>query len=184
MRRWPTLAAAVAVVIIVTSAGFLNQAAHAETTVPGSTNVSLNVAEAIEVTWPEQEIVLDSAAIPQVAIIYGPLTITVHCNTIWGVRIASDNLSGKMQQFSTQTGSYIDGGFLLANPVEWGTTFSGPWIDLTSSPVAAYSTMPSTGDSGSSVDLYLRVIPSYDDKVLSAGEDYRIVVNYTAGVGY
>ena len=47
-----------------------------------------------------------------------------------------------------------------------------------------FSRQPPTGEEGTTLTFFLRVTPDFDATALPPGREYRIVLTYTAGVGY
>lgn len=150
----------------------------------GSTVVTFNVAPAIEVTaWPASDLLLATEAVPGVPVVSAPLAMTVKSNAEWGVRIQSDTPGGVLLEFDTMSQAYVLDG-LETGPVEWATEMGGPWTPLSTSAVPILSMQPPTGEDGVTVSFLLRVTPDFDARPLAGTRIYRIVLTYTAGVGY
>ena len=160
------------------------QGAWAATTDVGTTTVSFNIAEAIEVTsWPAAAFTLSETAVPGVPVVSQTLSIVVRSNAAWGLQISSDESLGMLREYDRSLGGYVVGGQMLG-PLEWATNVNGPWTPVSSTPTNMFTNLPPTGEQGATVGFVLRVTPSFDDQPLSAGRVYRIVLTYTAGVGF
>lgn len=150
----------------------------------GSTTVSFNIAEAIEVTaWPSATFTLAEASIPGVAVVSDVMSVTVRANAPWGLQVSSDTDGGMLREWDAGTASYVAGG-AMSGPVMWATNVNGPWTPVAPIPSTMFTGMPPTGVAGQSVGFVLRVTPTFDDQPLPAGREYRIVLMYTAGVGF
>ena len=157
---------------------------RAATTEVGTTTVSFTIAEVFEVlAWPSSTYSLGEAGTPGVTVVSEELTFTVRSNASWGVEIRSDTGTGELREFDIAIGAYVDGGRSVG-PVEWATSVSGPWHPLSSTPAVMYSMQPPTGAAGRTVGFVLRVTPTFDDEPLPEGREYRMVLTYTAGVGF
>ncbi len=88
-----------------------------------------------------------------------------------------------MREFDSGLGNYVAGG-QSSGPIEWATNVNGPWTPISSTPTTMFTNQPPTGEDGTTVGFVLRVTPSFDDEPLPAGREYRIVLTYTAGVGF
>lgn len=149
------------------------------------TEVMLNIAEAIEVvSWPEASLTLSSVATPGEPVVSGALRFTVKCNSTWGIQVQSDESTGKLREFNVGTASYVTEGKISQKAVEWGLTTSGPWTGVSSSLTSIVTNKPATGDVGTAVTFYLRYVPGFNDVPLTGDGIYRIVLTYTAAVGY
>lgn len=180
-RRMAGVAAVVGIVLTVPW-GMLP--VHAATTDSGTTTVSFNIAEAIEVTaWPAATFSLADAGAPGVSVVSDVMTVSVRSNTSWGLQVHSDTDEGMMREFDSGTSTYVAGG-VSVGPVEWATNANGPWTPLSSVPAAMFADQPTTGEGGANAGFLLRVTPSFDDEPLPEGREYRIVLVYTAGVGF
>ena|GEM_PF-2149693 len=156
------------------------RAASVET---GQTTVTFSIAEAIEVvSWPPAVLSLGNDAIPGVPVVSDSLTITVKSNTEWGLQVAPDSPTGHLREFDTQIGAYDDLGARVG-PLEWAVSLEGPWNEL-GSRTTMFSRQPPTGEEGTTLTFFLRVTPDFDATALPPGREYRIVLTYTAGVGY
>ena len=183
-RRWSTGALGAALFGAVCALVPVGNTATAATSEVGSTVVTFSVAPAIEVTaWPQADLTLASDAVPGTPVISSPLTITVKSNAEWGVRIQSDTATGGLREFDATAQVYITNG-LQIGPVEWATDLAGPWVPLNPTPTPVLSLRPPTGENGETVTLYLRLTPDFDVRPLDAGRVYRMVLTFTAGVGY
>lgn len=150
----------------------------------GTTMVTFNIAEAIEVVeWPDSSFELSDEAVPGVPLVSSPLEIRVRSNAPWEVHISSDNDGGLIREYDVSAGGYVPGGNSIG-PLEWATSPSGPWEPLSTIPAAMFINQAPTGQAGDSVTFYLRVTPSFDDEPLSNGREYRIMLHYTVGVSY
>ncbi|HHV94333.1 MAG TPA: hypothetical protein GXX47_07345 [Firmicutes bacterium] len=158
---------------------------EAGTQASNSTTIAVNIAESIAVvSWPDAFIDLTRNAVPGQEITSPALAIKVKANSLWGIEISSDLPNGRMREFDLATGAYVSDGASLTHPLQWSTSPTGPWHDLSSTPSSIVSSQPPTGDAGKDVVFYLRLRPDYGDKPLAAGRDYRIVLQYTAGLNY
>jgi hypothetical protein len=160
-------------------------AVQAATTQSNSTSLTLNIGEAIEVvSWPDSTINLSSSAVPGEAVISDPLRFTVKCNTEWDIEVRSDEPAGKLRQFDPGTGSYLQDGHASQNSLEWADSPDGEWTTLQGTGTNIVTHQPPTGESGKSVTFFLRYTPGFNDVRLTEGHVYRIVLTYTATVGY
>ncbi len=180
-NRWAVRVAALVGVTMAVLMG--TPSAWAATTDSGTTTVSFNIAEAIEVTsWPAATFSLADGAAPGVAVVSEGLSITVRSNSLWGIQISSDSGDGYLREYSDVEGFIPDGH--TVGPVEWATSADGLWTPITSVPTPIFADQPPTGEAGASVGFLLRVTPTYDHQPLPEGREYRIVLVYTAGVGF
>lgn len=183
-RRWSTGALGAALFGAVCALVPVGNTATAATSEVGSTVVTFSVAPAIEVTaWPQADLTLASDAVPGTPVISSPLTITVKSNAEWGVRIQSDTATGGLQEYDGMLQSYVTDGFRTP-AVEWATDPTGPWAPLGPSATPIATMRPPTGEDGLTLTLYLRVTPDFDVQPLRTGRQYRMVLTFTAGVGY
>ncbi|NLN17738.1 MAG: hypothetical protein GX162_00480 [Firmicutes bacterium] len=160
-------------------------AVQAATTQTNSTSLTLNIGEAIEVvSWPEASINLSGSAVPGEAVISGPLRFTVKCNTEWDIEVRSDEPTGKLRQFDPASGSYVNDGRTSQRALEWSLSMDDPWSPLTGTGSNIVTRQPATGEDGRQVEFFLRYRPGFDDIRLTDGHVYRIVLTYTATVGY
>ncbi len=180
-NRW---AVGVAVLVGVTMAVLMGTPlAWAATTDSGTTTVSFNIAEAIEVTsWPAATFSLADGAAPGVAVVSGELSIRVRSNSEWGIQVSAES-DGLLREYDHTLASYVADGHTVG-PVEWATSADGLWTPITSVPTPIFADQPPTGEAGASVGFLLRVTPTYDHQPLPEGREYRIVLVYTAGVGF
>lgn len=157
--------------------------ALAATQQTGMTEVMFNIAPALEViAWPDPAVTLDEAA-PGIAS-SRLMRITVRSNALWGVQVASDSASGTMREYDVNNGQYIPGGFEVG-PVEFAESSEGPWMPVSNTPAVLFSDQWPTGEAGRSLDFWIRVIPDFSAPAqIVDGRTYRIVLTYTAGVGY
>ena len=88
-----------------------------------------------------------------------------------------------MREFDPGIGAYVLDGRRTSS-MEWSTDPAGPWTQISSTPTTMFTNQPPTGEDGTTVGFVLRVTPSFDDEPLPAGREYRIVLTYTAGVGF
>lgn len=148
-----------------------------------TTTVSFTLLEAIEVlAWP-------SAGVPMVAgpdeeAISGPFVFLVRANAPWGIRVRTDADDGRMREYDPNAAAYVPQGHVLSRSVEWSTTPNGPWYTTTAADVPVVSGRGPTGAQPAAVEFYLRQVTTYDDVTLPTGREYRIVLTYTAGLGY
>ena len=157
---------------------------RAATTEVGTTTVSFTIAEVFEVlAWPSSTYSLGEASTPGVTVVSDALTFLVRSNTNWSLEISSDSDDGQLREYDIESASYVLGGRSVG-PVEWATSVSGPWHPLSSTPAVMYSMQPPTGAAGRTVGFVLRVTPTFDDEPLPEGREYRMVLTYTAGVGF
>lgn len=158
---------------------------QADQTASNTTTVAANIAESIAVTqWPESLLNLAGEVVPGQSVVSGPLVIQVKSNATWGLKISSDLPDGRMKEFDSSTAAYVSNGLVLSTPLQWSTDVAGPWQDLSSTEASVVAGQPPTGDSGTSVTIYVRLQAGYDDLPLSTGHEYRILLRYTAGVNY
>lgn len=149
-----------------------------------TTEVTFRIAPALEVvSWPSSSFVLADDGTPGIASVSNPLTITLKANTNWRLQIASDTTGGMLREYDPQLGSYVFGGIEIG-PVEWAADVGGPWTPLGNVPAAVFLDEPATGEDGVTRSFYLRVTPDFDARPLPNGRVYRLVLTYTAGVGY
>lgn len=161
----------------------LTPAALAATSQSGTTEVMFNIAPALEVVmWPGANLTLIDTP-PGVASVSSQMRIAVKSNTSWGVQITSDSANGKMREYDMSTGKYVVDGS-ETGPVEFATDPQGPWTPISSSPTKIFSGQPPTGETGAALGFWIRVTPNFDALELAYGRTYRIVLTYTAGVGY
>ncbi|HHW09067.1 MAG TPA: hypothetical protein GXX29_03730 [Firmicutes bacterium] len=164
---------------------FCIQGVQAASSQSNSTEVSLNIAEAIEVvSWPEATMLLTSNAVPGQEVVSEALRFTVRCNSQWGIQVQSDETNGKLREYNTTTGQYVTDGRESQRGVEWGITQNGPWTPLSSTPTIMITNQAATGEIGSTISFYLRYLPGFNDVRLGADRIYRLVLTYTAAVGY
>ena len=176
----------VAVRLLAMAFGFAMSAGvvHAAKTDIGTTTVKFNIAEAIEVvSWPAPEFTLSTTAVPGVPVVSGWLYVSVKSNASWGLQISSDDEEGRLREYDPGMGAYVMLG-RRTSPLEWAADLSGPWSHVSSTPTTMFTNQPPTGEDGATVGFLLRVVPSFDDEPLPPGREYRIVLTYTAGVGF
>ncbi len=150
----------------------------------GQTTVTFSIAEAIEVvSWPPAVLSLGNDAIPGVPVVSTILNISVKANAPWGVQVTSDSNDGTLREYDTNAREYVADGRRVG-PLEWATNMGGPWTPVSASPTAIFSNQPPTGEDGVTRGFLLRVTPDFDATALPPGREYRIVLTYTAGVGY
>src|SRR5690606_20606981 len=95
------LAFAVALVAMIGVLAVLPSPSHAAATPSdtGTTTVSFNIAEAIEVTgWPSAAFSLSDAGVPGAPTVSDVMSISVRSNTTWGLQVSSDNDGGLMRE--------------------------------------------------------------------------------------
>lgn len=156
--------------------------ALAATQQTGMTEVMFNIAPALEViAWPDPAVTLDEA--PPGAETMSHLSIVVKSNSSWGVQISSDSDDGMMREYDLSLGNYVLGGY-RTGPVEFAEGREGPWFQVSRTPAALFTGQSPTGEAGRSLDFWIRVIPDFNATELADGRTYRIVLTYTAGVGY
>ncbi len=160
--------------------------ALAATSQTATSSVSVNIAPAIEVvSWPPSAFTLSSAATPGTPVVSQPLNFTVKSNASWGIQVQSDSSDGRLREFDTGLGAYVMNGKTTNNSLQWGLTDSGPWTNLSSSPVPLFTAQSATGEAGASVAFLVRFTPTFSDQPLTTtGHEYRIQLTYTAAVGY
>src|SRR5690606_918180 len=94
--RWRPLAAILGVVFTLV----VGQTAYADETDTGTTTVSFNVAEAIEVTsWPTATFTLSDAGTPGVPVVSEVFSVTVKSNASWGLQVSTDSIDGSLREF-------------------------------------------------------------------------------------
>lgn len=151
-----------------------------------STMVAVNIAESIAVVaWPDGFLDLDRGIMPGEEVVSPLLTIGVKANSLWGIEISCDLPDGRMKEYDQELGAYVPDGSLVTHPMEWSAaSSSGPWEPLSVAPSSIVANQTPTGDSGEEVKFYLRFVADYGDRPLPPGLDYRIVVQYTAGLNF
>lgn len=172
-------------ILIIIGYLFAGGSALATTTQTAITAVTMNVAEAIEVvSWPDAAVLLTNAAVPGQPVISSALHFTVRCNSTWGIQIKSDEAAGKLREYDTTKNEYVADGRLSQRGLEWSGATSGPWTRVSSTLSSIVTNQPATEESGSTVSLYLRYNPGFNDIPLGADRTYHITLTYTASVGY
>ncbi len=150
-----------------------------------STEVTMNIAAAIEVvSWPDAAVLLTGAAVPGQAVVSNALRFTGRCNSTWGIHGKSDDASGTVREFNVATSQYVADGKTSQRGLEWGPAAAGPWVTLSSTSALFTTNQPATTEAGATASLYLRYLPGFNDTPLGADRAYRIVLTYTAAVGY
>lgn len=150
-----------------------------------TTNVTLNIAEAIEVvSWPDADVLLGSSAVPGEESVSVALRFTVKCNAGWGVQVKSDETAGKLREYDTTGKQYVADGQTSQQALEWGPSPTGPWTSVSSTASGIATNRPATGEVGTTITYYLRYAPGFNDTPLGADRMYRIELTYTAAVGY
>lgn len=110
--------------------------------------------------------------------------INVKSNKPWGVRLSTDEATGRMRLYN---GSY---GSALTHPLQWrlasvaGVAQATSFGDLSSTAANAATARPITTDLGVNVGLRFKQVMSYADAPAGTGETYRVVVTYDAAQGY
>jgi len=150
-----------------------------------SSEVTLSIDEAIQVDmWPASEINVPGGIIPGGENVAGPYTFTVKCNTTWGIKVRSLTSEGTLKEYNTTDGMYESNGSVLQQPVQFGTSATGPWTDLSGTPALLCGGQAPTDDAGTTVDMYLHIPVLFSDRPLTNGNIYRIELLYSVGVGY
>ena len=149
------------------------------------TTVAVNIAESISVVaWPGEYLMLASGAMPGEVIVSPEQRFTVKANSTWGIEISCDVEQGRLREYDPGTNQYVMEGHVLENPLEWALSPGGPWQALSTAPQPLIATAGATGAEGQDVGFFLRFTSSYGDHPLGGGRDYRITLQYTAGLHY
>lgn len=151
----------------------------------GSTTLSANVAEVIEVlTWPDEVYSLGDL-MPGEEITIGPLQFEVRSNVSWEIFIASDSPNGELREYDTAGQSYLMSGAQTQNPLRWRWGESGVWTPLSQTPASLFGIQPATGDASKTFAFFLSFLPSFNDiRLTDPNREYRIVLTYTVGARY
>jgi hypothetical protein len=158
---------------------------QAGTTDVGTSEVMFSIGKAIEVvSWPTFSIALDSDGTPGQAAVSDVLSFTVKSNATWSLQIQSDGEDGKLREYNLTESVYVEDGKTSQNSLEWGLTPDGAWYPISDVPGTVFSSQPATGDAGTTVSMYVRYVPGFNDTPLPSGFVYRAVLTYTATVGY
>ncbi|MBO8142096.1 MAG: hypothetical protein H0Z37_07970 [Firmicutes bacterium] len=172
-----------AVLAAVCCVGLLLAGAEPSSAASNMTVVSVTVMEVIEVlSWPQLHLNLE--AVPEQPAVIGPLAFEVRANGPWGIFFVGDSPEGRIREFDIASGTYVQGGRALSRALEWSLSPSGPWMTVPEDGAALVSGRPPTGAGSEAVEFYLRLWPTYDDVPLPEGREYRLVLTYTAGIGY
>ena len=171
------------IVMVLLTLGFGEALAGSQQT--DTITVAVTIAESIEmVPWPGGLLQLSAAAVPDQAVISPPVSLKVRANAPWGLEIRSNMSDGRMKEFDKTAAAYVSGGAMLTNPLQWSTSPGGPWNDLSGDASSIVSSQPPSGKDGKDGVFYLRLEPDYEDLPLPEGRDYRIMLQYTAGLSY
>jgi len=179
MRFAKTLAVAVA------AAAFIAGPAHAATSAQGTQSVTGSPDTTLEATFPA-------------AYTFGSFTIgatntsteqilNVRSNASWGVKISSDEATGRMRRHNGS--SYVAG--QLASALQWanssfdGTAVASPvYANLGSTQGLVLGSKPATGDTGANVGVQYRQDVAYADNADLGTDVYRIAVTFDAAQGF
>lgn len=151
----------------------------------GSTTLSANVAEVIEVlAWPDEVYTLGDL-LPGEEVVIGPLQFEVRSNVAWEIFIASDSPNGELREYDTAGRSYLMSGATTQNPLRWRWGDSGAWAPLSQTPASLFGIQQATGDQSKTFAFYLSFLPSFNDiRLTDPNREYRIVLTYTVGARY
>lgn len=161
----------------------INGTAAAQRVHTATSSVSFTLMEVIEVlSWPSATVAMTGA--PDEPAVSGPLVFRVRANAPWGIYLRSDLPEGRMQEYDASVGEYVQSGRVLSQGLEWALSPGGPWTRVVPADAPLVSGMPPTGAEGTTVEFFLRQAATFQDLALPAGREYRIVLTYTAGLGY
>ena len=150
-----------------------------------STTVAVSIAPSIAVVaWPEGFLIMDTDVVPGQEVMSSVLEISVKANSSWGIQISGDSPDGRMREFDLGTGSYVSSGALLTHPLQWALYPSESWQALSSTPSSIVAGQPPTDNNGETVRFRLRFVADYGDRPLEEGRDYRVTLQYTAGLNF
>jgi hypothetical protein len=179
MRFAKTLAVAVA------AAAFSAGPAHAATSAQGTQAVTGSPDTTLEATFPT-------------AYSFGGFTIgatntsteqilNVRSNASWGVKISSDEPTGRMRRYNGS--SYVAG--QLASALQWAHTRTGAtavgspvYANLGSTQGLVLGSQGATGNTGTNVGVQYRQDVAYADNANLGTDVYRIAVTFDAAQGF
>lgn len=151
----------------------------------GSTTVTANVAEVIEVLeWPSEEYSLGNL-MPGDEVIIGPLQFEVRSNVPWEIFISSDSPNGELREYNLIGSYYVLDGAATSNSIQWRWGEAGAWSALSQAGASLFGTQDATGDQSKTFTFYLGFLPSFNDaRLTDPDREYRVVLTYTVGARY
>lgn len=182
---WRSVGRSLAVVLSVLCMAFWLAATASAAADEGSTTLSANVAEVIEVlSWPAEVYSLGNL-MPGEEVTIGPLEFEVRSNVSWEILIASDSPNGELREYNLIGGYYVLDGATTQNALRWRWGESGAWTPLSQTAASLFGTQEATGDQSKTYSFYLSFLPSFNDmRLTDPDREYRIVLTYTVGARY
>ncbi len=168
MRRILSTAIALALTIM------MGSFAYAATTGNGDQNVSANVAATLELSVPV-DLDLGDLAIGQNE--SSDQAILVKSNVSYGIQLKGDRAN--MQDYS----SGVYGTITLATAFQWKESLSGAYTDISTVNAAIDSGVAPTPHAGTTTNVKYRQEAKFDDEPAAVGNEYHIIMTFTATQG-